>query len=206
MHNLLHNNKNNTCSKGFSLIELLIAVSMFLIITVAAIGSMIHLQGAARRGEAVYATLDNLNLAVDSMARLMRTGHTYHCDTTAGTLAPVLSTKDCEYKGSLTDGATSFAFYDQTGTLIQYKLAFTPTTPPVGYITMQVGNGTPLRITDNNIDITRFRVYVEGSSNADTLQPYAVIVLAGQIKLPGKPPSSFNIETSMTQRLPDIAP
>jgi prepilin-type N-terminal cleavage/methylation domain-containing protein len=203
MNNLSHN-KNNTCSKGFSLIELLIAVSMFLIITVAAIGSMVHLQGAARRGEAVYATLDNLNLAVDSMARLMRTGYTYHCDVGFGTLTP-LSTRDCAY--NLTDGGTSFAFYDQTGTLIQYKLAFTPTTPPVGYITMQVGNtGTPLRITDNNIDITRFRVYVQGSSNADTLQPYAVIVLAGQIKLLGKPPSSFNIETSMTQRLPDIAP
>ncbi len=194
--------------RGFSLIELLIAVSLFLIITVAAIGSMVRLQGAARRGEAIYATLDNLNLAVDSMARLMRTGYMYHCDIGKGLLdAP----RDCAYtgtpylsSGNINDGAESFSFYDQTGNVIQYQ--FDHTNLNAGFMKMKVGTGGWVQITSSDINIQRFRVYISGATPNDTLQPYAVIVLAGQILQNGKVLSDFNIETSMTQRLPDTTP
>ncbi len=195
---------------GFSLIELLIAVSIFLIITVAAIGSMVHLQGAARRGEAIYSTLDNLNLAVDSMARLMRTGYMYHCDIGAGLLTVP---RDCAYKANpytgipdANDGATSFAFLNQTGTQIQYRYISTSDT---GYMEMRVGTAPTnpwVRITSSDINITHFRVYIQGAVTTDTIQPYAVIVLAGNIMQNNKVLSSFNIQTSMTQRLPDTTP
>lgn len=201
----------NQYHAGFSLIELLIAVSLFLVVTVGAIGSMISLQNAARRGEATYATLDNLNLAVDSMARLMRTGYNYHCNINA---TPIDTPQDCTYTAtpytgipdapSADDGRTSFAFKDQTGTQIQYK--YDNSDSNAGFIAMRVGTGGWNRITSSDINIQYFRIYISGATANDTLQPYAVIVLAGQILQNGKVLSDFNVQTSMTQRLPDATP
>lgn len=192
--------KNTTKNKnGFSLIELLIAVSIFLIITVAAIGSMIHLQGAAERGKATYAVIDNLNLTIDSVSRLMRTGTSYHCDLI---IIPLTTPHDCPNNGNLSDGAQSFAFLDQSGTMVQYKLSNDST--GAGFIEMKVGDGEFVRITSNEVNINRFQIYIEGSDPADTKQPYATILVAGTITAhAGKVLSGFNIETSVSQRTID---
>lgn len=178
-------------TKGFSLIELLIAVSIFLIITVAAIGSMIHLQGAAQKGEASYATLDNLNLTMDSMTRLVRTGTNFHCGLSGDLAAPA----DCPYRGNVADGQPAFAFTSQSGKRIQFQLSSTS-------VEMKEDPGAWFRITDDSIIVDRFRIYVEGSTQDDTKQPYALLVVSGKIML-GSQSSDFHLQTTMTQRLPD---
>src|SRR3989338_687085 len=65
--------------KGFTLIELMTALSIFIIVMTISMGSIIGIFDANRKSRSLKTVLNNLNLAVESMSREMRFGKNYHC-------------------------------------------------------------------------------------------------------------------------------
>src|SRR4051812_11444285 len=72
--------------RGFTLIEMLVSITLFSVVMVMALGALLSLSVADRRAEALKSSIDNLTFALDSMSRAIRTGNTYHCGS-SGTLS-----------------------------------------------------------------------------------------------------------------------
>src|SRR3990167_9012172 len=70
--------------KGFTLIELMVAISIFIVVMTISMGSILNVFDANRKSRSLKTVLNNLNLAVESMSKEMRFGKNYHCGS--GTL------------------------------------------------------------------------------------------------------------------------
>jgi len=66
--------KKTNLQSGFTLIELMVSVSIFAIVTVIVSGSFITLAGIYRQVQANRAIINNLNLAMDTMTLQVREG------------------------------------------------------------------------------------------------------------------------------------
>jgi prepilin-type N-terminal cleavage/methylation domain-containing protein len=188
-----------SCSRGFTLVELLVAVGLFAIVMTVATGALLSLVVANRKAQALQAVVNNLNIAVDGMVRTARMGTVYHCGA-AGAGAP-LSPADCP------NGSTVFAFepYGKTSN-----------DPPVIYsydaatkrLYRAEGGGTPLPITAPEVQISDVTFYVvgtaRGSSDALNQQPKVVVVIKGNAGSNAKEYTTFHVQATAVQRQLDI--
>src|SRR5690606_15170675 len=79
------NRDSNPASRGFTLVEVLVALSLFIIIMTVSMTSIVGVFDANRKSRSLKTVINNLNLAVESMAKEMRFGMNYHCGS-SGTL------------------------------------------------------------------------------------------------------------------------
>lgn len=189
MHNFFK--KSHSEQKGFTLIELMVAVSVFTVIMVISMGSILSVIDANRKSQTLRSVMDNLNYTMEAMTRTIRFGTTYHCDITQG----VVSTpRDCGGAGS-----SSIAVTSSLGTQIIYKLVNGRIVRTIG-VTDQYLTGTDITITN-----LTFRVYGSGaySNGADLYQPEAIIVIGGYVGTKPTSRSTFTIQTTVSQRLFD---
>ena len=94
-------NKQNRLSdkRAFSLIEIMVAVAIFSVVMLVAVGSLIALIDANRKAQAIKSVMNNLNFAVESMVRNARVGTDFHCESDGTNITTVTSTKDCDSNG-----------------------------------------------------------------------------------------------------------
>jgi len=199
-------------TKGFTLIEMLVAVGLFAIVMVIALGALLSLSQSDRKAESLKSVIDSLDFSLDGMSRSIRTGTSYYC----GPFATQGATNDCKDPGG---DHTQISFTASDGSFISYR--YNPTcTGQVGCIEKNAGSGW-LPLTSPEVHITSLNFYVVGSapgSAGDTLQPKVTILLHGYIPVTGNPTSQdqcnpsafpgnscsvFNLQTSVTQRVYD---
>jgi prepilin-type N-terminal cleavage/methylation domain-containing protein len=185
--------------KGFTLIEMLIAVSLFTVVVTISIGALLTIFDANKKARSARTVVDNLNISIENMTRIVRFGKNYHCGTGGALSSPV----DC---ADNVNGNTSMAvtFYDTTlarDVVVAYKLT---TISGSGVIQMSYDDGAYTSITDPQANIQLLRFRVSGTSTSpDTNQPYVIAVIKGYV---GKDPTSqttFSLETLMSQRTLD---
>ena len=191
-------------TRGFTLIELMVSVAIFAFIMVMALGALLSISAADRKAESIESVMNNLNFAVESMTRTIRTGYDYHCATLAG--------------GDCTSGGTFFKFTAQDGTSVIYAYDNSSACGQTGAVAgciMRSTNGgsTYLPITAPEVVITNIagtgsglQFYLRGSSlgsTSDNTQPNVVITITGYVQISATQKSPFTIHTSVTQRLYD---
>src|SRR3989338_8582023 len=71
-----------THNKGFSLIEIMVSLAIFSIVVLVATGALLSILNANKKTQALKAVVNNFNFALENMARNIRVGKNYHCDTT----------------------------------------------------------------------------------------------------------------------------
>ena len=199
---------------GFTLVEMLVAVSLFAVVMTVSIGALLSLIDANRKAQAIQSVMNNLNVALDGMVRNIRMGHTYHCGSANETNKTTLSTAaDCTsggaliafepFGGSRASNADQWVYWFEDGRL--YK--------------SEDSRDTQLPITAPEIQIDSFQVFVTGaqntlSGNGDTVQPRVVIVLEGTAGAENNPfgvlgtseriRTTFTIQSAASQRLLDL--
>lgn len=204
--------KTNSRRRGFTLIELMVSVAIFAIIMVISLGALLSISAADRKSETVESVMNNLNFAVESMTRNIRTGYDYHCGTVSG--------------GDCSSGGTLFKFTAQDGNSVVYTFNNSSecgqSGTVQGCILRCVGAGSAcdtddgtnfLPITAPEVVITNaastgsgLAFYLRGSTlgnNGDNVQPNVVITVTGYVKLSETQKSPFTLQTSVTQRLYD---
>ena len=174
--------------KGFSLIELLVSVSIFTVVMTVSIGTLLSLIDANRKAQTLASITNNLNFALDSMTRTIRTGHTYNCTDNPNSLPAGVN--DC------TTGASGFVFTDSAGQRVGYRMSG-------GSIERNVASGGWIPLTAPEITITDMQFYLNGSTVADAVQPFVTISIQGETDIIANAESSFDIQTSVTQRFLD---
>lgn len=182
-----HSQQNKT--KGFTLIELMTAVSVFAVVMVISMGAILGVFDANRKSESLKTVMDNLNFAVDSMSREMRFGKNYHCGS--GTLTVP---QNCS-----TGGGTQVSFLSSGNEQIVYRLTGTQIEKSVD------GGLTYISVTAPEIQIESLTFYVLGASPApaNTLQPKVLIKIKGSAGSKIKTKSDFALQTLVSQRLQD---
>ena len=189
--------------RAFTLIEIMVAVSLFAIVMMVGVGALLSMVAVNKRAQAINSVMNNLNAAVEEMSRTMRVGTTYHCELSSVAPPPstLVQTKDCVNGG---------------GKLV----AFEPTNGSSGNDNDQTVyriNGTQierskdsganwLALTAPEVQITDFQFYVTGTdsySYPNFVQPRVLISIRGKANVPGGT-TDFTVQTTVTQRLLDI--
>lgn len=190
---------------GFTLIEMLVALSLFTIVVTIAVGSFLSLIGASKGVQGQQSVMTTLTFVLDSMTREMRTGVNYYCGTRAGLQTPqaTSSKQDCvsgnaglsfiEAGNSVTSAATSkrIAYYVDTTTATRT-------------IMRKVGGGTPQSVVSDGITITNAQFFVTGTDRLDVgtdiNQPTITIILEAR----DETGATTTLQTTVTQRELDI--
>src|SRR3989338_5348699 len=69
--------------RGFTLIEMIVAVALFAVVMLVSVGALLSLVGANRKAQALQSVMNNLNIALDGMVRSIRMGTSYRCASSA---------------------------------------------------------------------------------------------------------------------------
>ena len=173
-------------SKGFTLIELIVAVGLFALVMMLASGAYLIVLCVNRQAQSISTGINNLSFALESMTRTIRTGTGYNCGGTG----------DCP------NGASSFSLLDDSNGGVPI-----PVTYSLVGSSIQVNTGGAIStLTDPSVTITSLTFYAVGTSPApaDYQQPRVTIVVSGTVSAgPGKT-ESFTVETGATMRGTDI--
>lgn len=171
--------------KGFTLVELIVAVGLFSLIMLLASGAYLMMISLNRQAQNISTGIDNLSFALETMTRSIRSGTDYSCGALGG---------DC-------NGGTSFSFTNAQGMTVTYSLS--------GTSLRQVAGSAQGRLTDSSVVITSLKFYAYGtkpaSQNNDVEQARVHIVMSGTVTTgENKAPQSFSIETGATMRGSDL--
>lgn len=193
-------NIKNT-KKGFSLVEMLVAIAIFMSIMVIAVSSLLSIIDANRKAQTIKSTIDSVTFAIEDISRNMRSGTDYMCMLQDGSFSKVCSLS----------GSSAIQYTDNTNTIVTYRFNGTianpvPTSP--GIITRKIGSLAVEDIIsqDTGINITNMKFYVIGSENETNpnmslrTQPRVIVTASGLITLKGGGSTTFNLQTNISQR------
>ncbi len=208
-------NKNG----GYTIIETMIAVSLFIIIVVAGVGALLNANLAHYRSTNARSIIDNLTFIMEDMSRHLRTGYNYRCvwDPDEANTAVLNETRSCAYGGGIVFeeayGAAGTSGSPNVGDQWVYKIE-----SPDSGITYNIWKST-----NGGVDFVRLNddmVTIDGDSGFSVLgaehpaanlisgnlqQPLVTIRLKGEIHYKDEV-TSFALQTSVTQRLIDVTP
>ena len=172
---------------GFTLIELMVSLSIFTIIVGMVGVGLFSVIDASARAQGLTEAVNNLNFVMDDMARRMRTGYDFNCGSLGG--------EDCE------NGGTSLYF---TGSRVQPTSGDDPEYRYFlddGRIMRGDHSGNASPITSDSLEIENLEFYVYGTeSGIDAEQSRVQVVLTGSAG-GGSNEQTFSVQTTITQRL-----
>src|SRR5438552_13144631 len=64
-------------TRGFTLVEMIVAVALFAVVMLVSVGALLSLVGASRKAQALQSVMNNLNISLDGMVRSIRMGSEY---------------------------------------------------------------------------------------------------------------------------------
>jgi len=179
--------------KGFTLVELIVAISIFILIMTVSMGSIISVFNANRKSRTLKASLTNLNIALESMSKEMRFGKNYHC-ATAGAPGTLTQTQNCS------SGGTLLSFLSSNNVQTTYRFNNQAIEKQVGI------GGTWIVLTspEVTIDDSAFYTVGAGTSGIDALrQPKILMRIKGHAGS-DKNRTNYTLQTLVSQRSLDI--
>jgi len=191
---------------------MLVAVSLFAIVMVVGIGSLLALAAANKKTQALQSVMNNLNISLDSMVRNLRMGSEFQCigGTAQTTQAPMA---DCGGTGGtgilfacnpISPGCTG------GNTRWGYKYVAAGTSPcgtSSGCIARTVNGTTWEAYTSSDVNIEAMHFYVLGTTPGrdDGVQPKVMIVVQGHAGgSSAREGTDFHIQATAVQRTLDL--
>ena len=66
---------------GFSLVEMMVAIAIFMVVAVVAVAALLKIVDADRKSQTLQDAVNNINFAMDSITREIRVGSAYTCSS-----------------------------------------------------------------------------------------------------------------------------
>lgn len=169
-------------ARGYTLIELIVAVGLFALVMLLASGAYLMMIGLNRHAQGIATGINNLSFAVETMTRTIRTGSLY----------------DCGGLGDCPSGAGSFSFRSVGGAIVSYSLAASAIQETI--------DGSVRTLTDPSVSVSSLTFYAEGTEKppGDYQQPRVTIIISGTVTYGAGKTESFTIETGATMRGTDL--
>ncbi|MEX2029198.1 MAG: prepilin-type N-terminal cleavage/methylation domain-containing protein [Candidatus Paceibacterota bacterium] len=184
-------------NKGYTIIETMIAISIFTIVVTIGIGSLLNANLVHQKSQDMRSIIDSLSFVMEDISSNLRTGYNYRCVTNLG-----------QYGGTA-DGQNCFG--------IAFQPAGVPSDPrwvyevvsqgDIAYIRKSTNGGANwVQLTPNEVKINTLEsnFSVSGAPPPpDNKQPFVTIKLVGTITYQNVV-SPFSLQTSVSQRLIDV--
>lgn len=168
--------KSKNRVKAFTIIELLVAMTLFLVLMAIAAGSFVKAMRTQRAIVALMAVNDNASLTLEQMAREMRTS--YHFEKISGTeIRFVNANNEVAHYRLNNNGAIERGVENQFG-LTNYE-----------------------KITADNVKVTNFHFELLGETYGDGKQPRITIALSVTSSNNFLGGVSTNIQTTVSSRI-----
>lgn len=197
--------------KGFTLIEMLVTVSLFAIIITIAVGSFTNAERTQRQVSSLISAQSNVSLALEQMTREIRTGYLFchdpgsndyssSCDDEYNTSIPYCTVVSST-QGFPTWDCPSLNFYDADGNQVNYSL-------DDGALTESINSSTPQSLTGNTVYVKYLAFQLFGQTEDDHWPPRITISLgiAASSTDPAVMDDVFNLETTVSARTIDCVP
>ena len=194
-------------SKGFTLLEMMVSVSIFTIVMTISIGAILTLNDSLQKAKLMRAAVENVSFALEGMAKKIRTGTILHCSDSEDYESIPL---DCP-----AGGGRIYFYYPEQDESISYRLS-SRNSIEVEEIKTQGGIKSNGDITGSDVSVTSLKFYVSGScpvtsglspscQSSDYRQPLIKITLTGKANIPGKTrfDTTFNLQTTVSTRILD---
>lgn len=159
-------------ARGFTLIEMIVSLSLFISVMTVAASSMLSIIDANRKSQATNTAVDNLNFVIEDMSRSLRTGKAW----------------------VVQDGGKRISFIPQGKTSAETVAYFLDSSKQVK---MQVGSGPEQILTDPNLIVDTLIFYIDSGVNT---QPFLHLALKAHVSDKAKYRSDVNISTTISQR------
>ncbi len=191
---------------GFTLVEMMVAIAVFSIVMVTAMSALLNVVDANNKARAIKTAINNIHFALENISRDVRMGTEYGC-----LFDNMNEVSDgCD----LASGNSGF-FYKSpksnvsSGSYIYYRLMLNSEGSGKGQIlkcvsaeySPQCNTWSP--VTSLEVDIKKLRFYVlnQLDSTPGRDQPRMVIALEGEAGSKDKLKTTFNLQTSVSQRI-----
>lgn len=176
--------------RGFTLVEMMVAIAVFSIIIGAVSGLFISGLAGQRNALASQRLLDQTSYALEYMSRALRMAKK---DLTGS----CLNNSGLNYKTFDSDTRLRFINHLENDDCQEFFLGGVD-----GKQLMQTKGGETLPLTSSKLEITSLNFFLSGQSQEDNLQPKVTIFLKIKGKGLGQP--EINIQTTVSQRNLDI--
>jgi prepilin-type N-terminal cleavage/methylation domain-containing protein len=186
-------------SKGFSLVELLVAIAIFVVVLTFSMGSLLSVLDAGRKARSLKSVMTNLNFTLEIMSREIKFGNSYRCG-----IASSFPPAPLNCTGQSTPG-TAISFVSSEGQNIIYRINSTGN----GIEKSTNGGTSYLAVTAPEVTVQDLRFYVfnsqpESGPSPDGAQPRVVMVVRGYAGEKPSLQSNFILQTTVSQRSLDI--
>ena len=179
-----------TAKKGFTLMEVMVSVTIFTIVMTVGIVALLTINNTYRQSQTQRSAIDSLTYVLESMSRRIRTAASWE-------LLP------SDY-GTTT---RTFEIIDQDGIPVIYRFIQTPDPKITMEIKSCVGTACPTQVTvaPGDYDLTPAKVVITDMTFFPTLsagtngQPYLQLTIQGTVT-EGKQASDFLFQTGVSQR------
>lgn len=188
--------------KGYTIIETMIAVSLFIIIIMAGMEALLNANLLHQKSQSMRSIMDNLSFVTEDMGRNLRTGYNYQCFNINQSLSPgtLGAPRSCA-------NGWAIAFEAAGGNITTYTDQWVYYISNDGKIYKSVdGAQSFVQLTPDEIvvnSISGFSVLGAEPPPADRQQPFVTIRLVGNITFKNVV-TPFSLQTSVSQRLIDI--
>lgn len=200
-----------TKNTGYTIIETMIAISIFLIVIMIGMGALLNTSLLHSKSQDMRSIMDNLSFVMDDMSRNLRTGYDYRCsnDTVSSFTSSNINIPLSCPNGNII--AFESASGDPLDNSNQWVYAIDN-----GKVQRSVGSGaagtfivlTPEEVVIKPYPYSYFKVTgaePPTGTSPDTQQPLVTIRLVGNIvNKKDNISTPFSLQTSVSQRLLDI--
>jgi prepilin-type N-terminal cleavage/methylation domain-containing protein len=197
---------------GFTLIEVMVAVSIFTIVVTIGIAALISMHSAYYKTSGTRQSVSAVSSALEYISRQIRTAQYVDCGNaflTGTVLSPTSTRSDC-------NGSSSFSLVNQEGQQVAISFSEDPVTNRGSILVTKAfvtgstspqltGATTTDSLTDGSVvDIDSLLISVDGTNPLDTRQTAVRITVAGSVV--GRTNQEFSLQTTVTPRILDIPP
>ncbi len=200
-------NKNKNKKAGYTIIETMIAVSIFIIIIMIGMEALLNANLLHNKSQNMRSIMDNLSFVMEDMSRNLRTGYNYHCLILGQDSLP---TSTMSNPKSCLSGGWGIAFESASGATdnnddqwiyyINNGKIFKSTQGPSDLFNFIQLTPDEVVIDPVNSDFSVLGAEPPPSNNQ---QPFVTIRLVGKINFKGVE-TPFSLQTSVSQRAIDI--
>lgn len=193
---------------GFTIIETMVSVSLFIIITTIGIGALLNANLIYNKSQDMRAIIDNLNFVMEEMSRNIRTGYNYHCLDVSVQSVPAGSNslsvpEDC-LEGA---GGWTIAFESAYGAVENFNDQWVYSISGGKILKSEDSGVNFTQLTSEEVivdsDLSGFVVTGAEPSPGSEQQPLVTIRLVGTITYQNVV-SPFSIQTTVSQRILNI--